>query len=168
VNLTCEGHYLGFDEALEIYGVKFIKQNISGNLVDKDTMMLKIKAAQSERDRLSALLDEFSGDIVGNPSSHSKGLHNNSAQSLISKLLSAFEYYDSNPNPNSNTTMPSLFDGAPELNERGFQKMLSFYEVGKLRFQQVLDEDVYGISKQTPGRKTASVTTYTSAQLKVM
>src|SRR6185369_16103170 len=30
VNLTREGHYLGFDEALEEFGVKFTKQNISG------------------------------------------------------------------------------------------------------------------------------------------
>ena len=34
VNITHEGHYLAFDKALEIYGVKFIKQNITGNLVD--------------------------------------------------------------------------------------------------------------------------------------
>ena len=30
VNLTSEGHYLGFDEALETRGVKYIKQNITG------------------------------------------------------------------------------------------------------------------------------------------
>ena len=34
VNLGSEGHYLAFDEALETYGVKFIKQNITGNLTD--------------------------------------------------------------------------------------------------------------------------------------
>ena len=31
VNLTREGHYFGFDEALKRFGVKFVKQNIGGN-----------------------------------------------------------------------------------------------------------------------------------------
>ena len=44
VNITHEGHYL----ALEIYSVKFIKQNITGNVVDDETLKTKIKAAQSE------------------------------------------------------------------------------------------------------------------------
>jgi len=48
VNITHEGHYLAVDEALEIYSVKFIKQNITGNVVDDETLKTKIKAAQSE------------------------------------------------------------------------------------------------------------------------
>ena len=43
-----EGHYLAVDETLEIYSVKFIKQNITGNVVDDETLKTKIKAAQSE------------------------------------------------------------------------------------------------------------------------
>ncbi|CAG8734585.1 1800_t:CDS:2, partial [Racocetra fulgida] len=51
-----------FDEALETYGVKYIKQNITSNLADQQTMMSKIKAAQ------------------------------NSLWSLITKLSSAFDH----------------------------------------------------------------------------
>ena len=47
VNITREGHYLAFDEALEIYGVKFIKQNITGNVVDDETMKTRIKVNES-------------------------------------------------------------------------------------------------------------------------
>ena len=31
VNLTSEGHYFAFDEALEMYSVKFVKQNITSS-----------------------------------------------------------------------------------------------------------------------------------------
>ncbi|CAG8561203.1 23349_t:CDS:2 [Cetraspora pellucida] len=45
VNHTCEDYYLGFNKTLETYDVKFIKQNIFGNLMNEETIMLKIKAA---------------------------------------------------------------------------------------------------------------------------
>ncbi len=64
VNLASEGHYLGFDKVLETYGVKFIKQNITENLTDQPTMMLKVKAAQSECNYLSMLLAEYTDDVV--------------------------------------------------------------------------------------------------------
>jgi hypothetical protein len=172
VNLTREGHYLAFDETIEVYGVKFIKQNISGNLVHQETLDLKITAAQSEWERLLEVINAFAGDIVGNrnPSSHIKSLHNNAAQSMILALVFTFGYYDSNPNPspNINITTPNLFKGAPELNEKGFRKLSLLIDVGKLRFQTILDEDVFGISQQTIGRKKINVNTYTSAELKAM
>ena len=64
VNLTREGHYLAFDEALETYGVKYTKQNITGNLTNQQTMMSKIQAIQSEENHLSILLVEYIDDIV--------------------------------------------------------------------------------------------------------
>ena len=42
VNLTREGYYLAFDEALETYGIKYTKQNITGNLTDQQTIISKI------------------------------------------------------------------------------------------------------------------------------
>ncbi|CAG8749667.1 19118_t:CDS:2 [Cetraspora pellucida] len=44
VNLTSEGHYFDFDEVLETYRVKFVKQNITNNITIQETMMLKIKS----------------------------------------------------------------------------------------------------------------------------
>ena len=42
VNLIQPGHFFGFDEALERFGVKFIKQNISGNYMDPEELKLQI------------------------------------------------------------------------------------------------------------------------------
>ncbi|RHZ76865.1 hypothetical protein Glove_188g89 [Diversispora epigaea] len=52
-----------FDEALETFGVKFIKQNITGNTIDKNNFKMNIKAAQTERERIDLFLSEFLEDI---------------------------------------------------------------------------------------------------------
>src|SRR3954453_23943286 len=38
----------GFDEALETFGIRFIKQNVSGNLIDEKNLRDQIKASQDE------------------------------------------------------------------------------------------------------------------------
>ncbi|RHZ83701.1 hypothetical protein Glove_88g137 [Diversispora epigaea] len=64
-NKKRRGHYFAFDKALETLGVKFIKQNITGNLVDINNLKLQVKAAQSERDRIGILLSEYLDDPCG-------------------------------------------------------------------------------------------------------
>ncbi|GBC00391.1 hypothetical protein RclHR1_03840013 [Rhizophagus clarus] len=59
-----DGHYLAFDEALETFGVKFIKQNVTRNIINKESLKHQIKAVQSEKERMNLLFDEFLGDIV--------------------------------------------------------------------------------------------------------
>lgn len=70
VNLTREGQYLAFDEALEYFGVHFVKQNISGNPINEENLMLQIQAVQGERDRIDLLLSEFLGDHVAAQGKH--------------------------------------------------------------------------------------------------
>ncbi|PKK59504.1 hypothetical protein RhiirC2_794751 [Rhizophagus irregularis] len=53
------GHYFAFDEAFETFRVKFIKQNITRNVVDDNKLKLQVKVAQSERDRIGILLSEY-------------------------------------------------------------------------------------------------------------
>jgi len=66
---------------------------------------------------------------------------------LVTKLLSAFDH----PNP----ATYYLFENAPEVNEKGINNILSFYESGKLRFQQILMQDVYKTKSQiTAERRT--------------
>ena len=48
INLTREGHYLGYDEALETYGVYFIKQIILGNLVMMKVYVDKYKGVKKK------------------------------------------------------------------------------------------------------------------------
>ena len=64
VNLTQPGHYFGFDEALERFGVMFVKQNISGNYMDNEELKHQITSVQNERDRLNTLLSEYVGDTA--------------------------------------------------------------------------------------------------------
>ncbi|CAG8702569.1 10547_t:CDS:1, partial [Ambispora gerdemannii] len=126
VNLTSEGHYLAFDEALETYGIKFIKQNITRNLTDQQTMMLKIKAVQSKRNRLLMLLAEYTDDVAVSQSARTIKSRKDSLWSLATKLSSAFDY----PDPMTHY----LFKDAPEICEKGIEDILSFYEHGESRF----------------------------------
>ncbi|CAG8753362.1 19873_t:CDS:2, partial [Cetraspora pellucida] len=135
VNLTSDGHYLAFDEALETYGVKFIKQNIIGNLTDQQTMMLKIKAAQSKRNCLSMLLAEYINNVVISQNVCAIKLRKDLLWFLATELLSVFNY----PNP----TIHFIFEDVPKTSEDGIKNILSFYESRKSCFQQVLAEDVY-------------------------
>src|SRR5207244_11185689 len=52
INLTRENHYLAFDEALETFGVKFIKQYLIKRLIDIDSLKLQIKSAKNDQDRI--------------------------------------------------------------------------------------------------------------------
>ena len=47
-NLTREGHYFAFDEALEFFGVKYIKQSMTQRIITEDNFKRHIKSAQSE------------------------------------------------------------------------------------------------------------------------
>ena len=157
VNLTSEGHYFAFDEALETYGVKFVKQNMTGNVTDQETMMLKIKAVQSERERLSVLLAEYVDDIVMSQNARAIKSRKDSLWFLVANLSSAFD----SPDP----TTHYLFEDAPEINKEGVENIFSFYETGKLRFQEVLEEDVYKTKPRTSKRRVRNINRYTYAQL---
>src|SRR5437868_1391362 len=45
VNLNRDGHFYAFDEALETFGMKFTKQNITGNIYNNETLKRQIKAS---------------------------------------------------------------------------------------------------------------------------
>ncbi|RHZ75100.1 hypothetical protein Glove_217g174 [Diversispora epigaea] len=51
-----------FDEALEAFGVKYIKQNINGNTIDEKNLKNQIKACQDERERIDLLISEYLDD----------------------------------------------------------------------------------------------------------
>ena len=48
VNLTHPGHYFAFDEALERFGVKFVKQNIGGKILNDEELKSQISSVQIE------------------------------------------------------------------------------------------------------------------------
>ena len=65
--------------------------------------------------------------------------------------------------------MHYLFENAPEINKKGIKNILSFYESGKLRFQQIFMQDVYKIKSWViVGCRARDVSHYIYAQLKSM
>ena len=54
----------GFDEALETFGVRFIKQNITSNIIDNTTLKTNIKAVQTEKERIDLLLNKYLEDTT--------------------------------------------------------------------------------------------------------
>ena len=121
-------------------------------------MMLKVKAAQSERNRLSMLLAEYTDDVVASQNARAIKSRKDSLWSLVTKLLSAFDH----PNPATHY----LFENAPEINEKGIKNILSFYESGKSRFQQILLQDVYKTEPRvTAGHRARDISHYTYTQL---
>src|SRR3954453_4510385 len=46
----------GFDEALETFGLRFIKQNVCGNVIDEKNLRDQIKSSQDERDKIDLLM----------------------------------------------------------------------------------------------------------------
>jgi hypothetical protein len=59
VNITRPGHYFASDEAMERFGIMYIKQNIGKILKTDEELKLQIASVQAERERLSMLLDEY-------------------------------------------------------------------------------------------------------------
>ncbi|RIB11582.1 hypothetical protein C2G38_2203032 [Gigaspora rosea] len=83
INLTQEGHYFAFDEALETFGIKFLKENMTGCAINLENLELNIKAAQTEDDRLNLLISEFTNDQSVSRSSRSI----KSRQEVLWKLI---------------------------------------------------------------------------------
>jgi hypothetical protein len=70
VNLTSPGHFFGYDEALETFGVKFVKQNVTRIPANGEELKLKIKATQLEKERTEMLICDYIGDSVQSSRPH--------------------------------------------------------------------------------------------------
>ncbi|CAG8749186.1 2962_t:CDS:2 [Cetraspora pellucida] len=103
------------------------------------------------------LLAEYVDDVVMSQNTHAIKSRKDSLWSLVETLTFVFNH----PNP----TEHYLFENIPEINEEGIRKILSFYETGKLRFQEVLEEDVYKTKPRTSKRRIRSVNCYSSSEL---
>ena len=145
VNLTQNGHYFAFDEALETFGVKFIKQNITGNVVDEKNLKRQIKAAQSEKERMNLLLDEFLDDIVLSTTPRAIKGHHEVLWKLINQLLEAFEM--------ENGTHHLLFQNCNQLTTEGFEKLYGCYQDGMVRLDKIFQQEILCIQAiDTKGR----------------
>ena len=139
-NLTKPGHYFGFDEALERFGVMFVKQNISGNCMDSENLKRQISSVQAERDHLSMLLSEYVGDTALIREEWTVKSRKESLWKLASDLEIAFDL----PDPMAH----ELFKNTKEMNSEGFQCLFSCYSRGIDRLNAILRQDVYKTEKE--------------------
>ncbi|GES90173.1 hypothetical protein GLOIN_2v1482460 [Rhizophagus clarus] len=137
VNLTCEGHFYSFDEALEIFGVKFIKENVRENIYNDESLKRQIKSAQAEQERMDLLFGEFIGDIVTSKKDRAVDGRQELFWNLVNSLLVTFE--------SSNLISHSLFQNCKELTDSDYAKLFSCYNNGKERLMQIYRQEVLKI-----------------------
>ena len=135
VNLTRPGHYFAFDEALEQFGVKFVKQNIGGNRMDIDNLKSQISSVQTERERLTLLLSEYVEDSILIRKERAIKSRKESLWKLAEDLLEAFNLPDS--------LNHELFKNTKEMNEGGFKRLFTCYNQGIKRLKVIQCQDVY-------------------------
>src|SRR2546423_429901 len=87
------GHHtcFGFDEALETFGVRFIKQHVSGKFIDEKNLKDQIKGAQDERERIDLLMSEYLDDPSVSYSKRAIQSRKESLWELIQDLIMVFE-----------------------------------------------------------------------------
>jgi len=155
VNLTRINHYLAFDEALETYGVKFIKQLLTKMSMDIDSLYLQIKSAQAEQDRIKDLLDDFIDINDSSKLDHDAASRRKSIWALVDELLDLFESTNLNLDH-------KLLKMSPELNKSGFELLFNCYSRGKKRMEALLRQEVYKTEERiTTGRRLRNVNIYT-------
>jgi len=126
----------GFDEALETFGVHFIKQNITGNVIDETKLKASIKAAQSERDRIDLLLSEYLEDTSISQSERAIDSRREVLWKLIEDLVMIFDMTD----PLSHEIFKDL--EPPELHKEGYEKLVACYKNGLERMRVIYKQDV--------------------------
>ncbi|CAG8505569.1 5447_t:CDS:2 [Scutellospora calospora] len=128
---------------------------------NEEKMMLKIKAAQSERERLLKIISQYTGNVVINQNAHSIQSRDNLVQFLSAKLIFAFK--------NPDLAIHDIFEYAPGINEKDIEKILTCYETGKSCLEAILRQDVYQTEPRPKyGRGARNVDRYTYAKIDAM
>ena len=145
VNLTREGHYFAFDEALEVFGVKYIKQSMTQRIITEDNFKRHIKSAQSERAITDLLFSELSDENV-NPGEHAVKSRYEAVRQLAQKMFAAF--IDSNDND-------GLFENCQGLTKDGYIHMFNVYSDGEHRLAKLYYQEI--ICKETVSTTGAAI-----------
>lgn len=160
INLTRPGHCFAFDEALEQFGVTFIKQNIGSAKQSIDDLKLQIMSIQAERDHLNLLISEYINDNSLILTERNMKSRKDELWRLVANLKLAFEH------PNSIVT-DEFFKGATQNTEQGFQRLFNCYNIGVNRLHDIYEQDVKkSITRNTCGRRMKNIVTNTISQQK--
>ncbi|PKC53456.1 hypothetical protein RhiirA1_404310, partial [Rhizophagus irregularis] len=117
VNLTNPGHFFAYDEALETFGVKFVKQNVTRIPTDSEELKLKIKATQLEKERTDMLICDYIGDYVQSSKPHNIQSRKEKIWELVHQLINAFESENPLKNP--------IFEFCNNLNNKGIDQLVA-------------------------------------------
>lgn len=156
INLTAEEHYLGYDEALERFGVMFIKQTLVGRATDKENLMNNIRSAQTIHERLTTALNEFLGDPAAR-GTRAVDMHKEAIWRTADLLVDAFE----SDKPKAH----KLFRATDQLTSKGYRKIFSCYSKGTERIQKIYRQDVTGQEpRNTKGRREKNIDRMSAAR----
>ncbi|RHZ69647.1 hypothetical protein Glove_281g66 [Diversispora epigaea] len=129
VNLTRDRHYFAFDKALKTFGVKFIKENITGNIVSEDNLKRHIKSAQNN---------------VISKTDRAVKTHYEVLWNLIDKLIEAFQVNNH-----------ELFQNCLGCTLFGFQRLYKCYETDKQRLTKIFRQEILKLETiDTTGRRS--------------
>jgi hypothetical protein len=156
VHLTSPGNFFAFDEALETFGVKYIKQNI-GRVLGNQDLKSRISSVQYEQERIDLLLSEYVGNTPFIYNDCNMKSRKEAMWKLVDELQIAFVQSNSS----------DLFKGTTQNNEQGFRKLFECYEIGKKRLYDIYKQDVEKSQNRiTIGRRKHDIEIDTIAQQK--
>ena len=142
----------GFDEALETFGVKYIKQNISGNVIDERNLKNQIKSSQNKRDRVDLLISEYNNDYSTSYSKRAVDSCQESLWNLINELVVIFGMDDPLSHQLFQEYMPT------EIHQEGLDRLIACYPNGLERIKGVYRQEVLKIEhKNSQGRRAVGV-----------
>jgi len=161
VNLTRPGHFFAYDEALETFGVKFVKQNVTRIPEDDDELKLRIRATQLEKERTDMLICDYIGDSVRSSRSHNVQSRKEKIWELAHLLFDAFE--------SSNPFEHSIFEFCSNLNHEGINQLVTAYDIGIQRLQAIVNQEILLTENYTTvGRRARNITRVTIADITKM
>jgi hypothetical protein len=142
----------GFDEALETFGVKYIKGNISGNVIDEKNLKNQIKASQSERERIDLLMSEYLDDFLISHSQRAAESRQEAMWELVNDLVTIFGM----DNPLSHQLFQEYTP--TEIHQKGLDRLIACYPNGLERIKGIYRQEVLKIEcRNTKGRREVGV-----------
>ncbi|CAB4434457.1 unnamed protein product [Rhizophagus irregularis] len=143
-----KGHFFAYDEALETFGVKFIKQNITGNVVNMENLKMQIKSVQTERNRIEILLSEYLNDPTASTGNHAINQRYDAMWNLVKILLQEFD--QTNESFLNSNTWKNVYRS--QLTVEGVIQLKNCFSDGIVRMQAIYYEDVLKTRPTQPGR----------------
>ncbi|RHZ51571.1 hypothetical protein Glove_476g74 [Diversispora epigaea] len=148
-----KGHYFAYDEALETFGVKFIKQNITGDVINIENLKNQIKSVQNERDRIGILLSEYLDDPTVSTGNRAINQRYDAMWNLVKTLLQEFEC--TNETFLNNDMWKNIY--REQLTVEGVIRLKNCFPDGIIRMRAIYYEDVLKTRPIQTGRSKLGV-----------